>query len=364
MRSYPSASSVAKVSLACLLIAVACSHAQPTGNGDASDDGVSGSANGGAAPSGGASGTGNTSGVGATSGASGTPAQGGTPATGGASGAAGTPATGGTAGTEVIITGGTAGTAGMGGMGGTTPKMSCMDGTYSDKFTPGYTAARDPMVQTLLTRMTPAQKMGQLQGTPPGTEASKNYNDIQRSPDDTTNNIRGYMYRDAGRGLNLDARQQGRPYMSNFSTAFPVASARGASFDLDLEYRVGEAIGDETVATQNTMLLAPCMNILRHPSWGRSQETYGEDVYHLGRISSAFTAGLQTYVVGCAKHYAANNIEAQREQNNAQMDEQTLREIYARHFEMVVKEGGVGCIMAAYNLLNGTKATQNKHLLT
>jgi beta-glucosidase len=112
------------------------------------------------------------------------------------------------------------------------------------------------------------------------------------------------------------------------------------------------------------MLLAPTVNILRHPAWGRALETYGEDPYLLGRLGTAFIAGVQTYVPACAKHYAANNIENGRASANAQMDEQTLREMYARHFEMMIKDGGVACIMASYNLVNGTKATQNKHLLT
>ncbi len=260
-------------------------------------------------------------------------------------------------GSETVLGGAT-------GMGGELVKTSCMDAVYSDTFTPGYTAPADPAVQTVLNGMSLQQKAAQMQGTPPGPSTGKNYDDIQRSPDDTTANIRGYQYRDAGRGLNLDAKQTGREYANNYSTAFPSASARGASFDLDLEYRLGAAMGDETTASKNTMLLAPCMNILRHPYWGRSQETYGEDVYHLGRMSSAMTAGIQQYIAACAKHYAGNNIENGRANNNAQMDEQTLREIYGRHFEMVVKDGGVSCIMASYNSVNGVKATQNKHLLT
>jgi beta-glucosidase len=358
MRSSPSASLVAKVSLVTLIVAAACTHAQaPTGDDD--DDGTSGTSGAGNSPNGGANngGTGNTSGT--TSGASGTTPTGGT----GTGGSAGTPATGGSAGTEVIIQGGAAG---MGGMptGGTGMKMSCADATYSDKYTPGQQATPDPAAAAMLQRMNLTQRIAQMQGTPPGTESSKNYDDIQRSPDDTTNMVRGYMYRDGPRGVNLDARQQGRPFMNNYATAFPQVSARGASWDLELEYRIGEAMGDETIASQNTMMLAPCMNILRHPAWGRSQETYGEDVFLLGRMASAYTAGLQTYVAGCAKHYAGNNIEASRAANNAVMDEQTLREIYGRHFEMVVREGGVACIMAAYNLVNGTKSTQHRHLLT
>ena len=84
----------------------------------------------------------------------------------------------------------------------------------------------------------------------------------------------------------------------------------------------------------------------------------------LGRLGSAFTVGVQHYVAVCAKHYAANNIENGRQSANAMIDEQTLREIYARHFEMVIREGGASAVMAAYNLVNGTKATQSAHLLT
>jgi beta-glucosidase-like glycosyl hydrolase len=88
------------------------------------------------------------------------------------------------------------------------------------------------------------------------------------------------------------------------------------------------------------MMLAPTINILRHPAWGRAQETYGEDPFLLGRLGSAFTVGVQRHVATCPKHYAANNIENGRQSANAMMDEQTLREIYARHFEMVIEEGG------------------------
>jgi beta-glucosidase len=177
--------------------------------------------------------------------------------------------------------------------------------------------------------------------------------------------VRGYRYRDAGRGVNLDAGQDNRTKDGkNYATSFPQQSARGASWDLDLEYRVGLAIGDETAASLNNMLLAPCMNVIRHPYWGRTQETYSEDPFHVGRMASALTAGIQQHVAACAKHYAANNVERNRANQDARMDEQTLREIYLRHFEMVVQDGGASCIMAAYNKINGIKLTQNKKLLT
>ncbi len=161
---------------------------------------------------------------------------------------------------------------------------------------------------------------------------------------------------------------------SDFSTAFPVAIARGAAFDVDLEYKIGQAIGDEMLASGNTMMLAPTVNILRHPAWGRSQETYGEDVFQLGRLGSAFVVGLQQYMAACVKHYAANNVEDGRGNATAVIDEQTLREKYGRHYEMIVDEGGAASVMAAYNAIKVTsasgsvietnKSTANKVLLT
>ncbi len=221
-------------------------------------------------------------------------------------------------------------------------------------------------VTKIVNSMSQSEKATQMIGIDLG--AQPDYQDIERSPDVTvggTTTIRGYNYRDAGRGVNLDAGQPNNRKTdgNNFATVFPAASVRAASWDLDLEKRVGEAAGDETAASKNNMLLAPCMNIIRHPYWGRTQETYSEDTYHTGRMATAFTVGLQTHVVGCAKHFAANNIELKRSTQNAIMNDQTLREIYGRHFEMVIQDGGIGCIMASYNQINGTKNTQNKHLL-
>lgn len=254
---------------------------------------------------------------------------------------------------------------------GSTPtpleRIACTDARYQDAYTVGYTP--DPAVRAevaaVTQSMTIEQKIVQLTGV-----ASPNYmdgtrwDDIQRSYDDEALGIRGYMWRDGPHGVNLEALQHDRPSQGNYSTAFPTSVAQGASFDLDLLLRVGEAMGDETVASKNTVLLAPCMNVLRHPYWGRAQETFGEDSFHLGRVASAVTVGIQQHVVGCAKHWAANNIEVNRFNLNAEMDEQTLREIYGRHFEMVVRDGGIGCVMASYNSVNGKKQTQNYHTIT
>ena len=129
-------------------------------------------------------------------------------------------------------------------------------------------------VEGTLQLMGPAEKASQMIGILIG---SKDYRDIHRSPDVLVpgiGTIRGFGYRDAGRGVNLDAGQANRPDDgNNFATVFPTPSVRAASWDLDLERRVGAAIGDETAASKNNVLLAPCMNIIRHPYWGRAQET-------------------------------------------------------------------------------------------
>src|SRR5262249_9282248 len=100
------------------------------------------------------------------------------------------------------------------------------------------------------------------------------------------------------------------------------------------------------------------------PLWGRAQETYGEDPYHIGRLASALTVGVQQHIAANAKHFMAYDVELHRAFNDAQMDEQTLREIYGRHFRMVVQDGGGSSVMASYNSVNGKKSTQNAHTLT
>jgi beta-glucosidase len=256
----------------------------------------------------------------------------------------------------------------MGGTTSTTPGECAASTLPEDPARPGYTADRDPEVASLLTSMSLEAKIKQLYGIPnPANRDGSVYNDIERSQDVEISGktLRGYRYRDAGRGVNLAAGQDNRASKGkNYSTAFPCPSIRASSWDVALEKRVGQALGDETMGSNNNMMLAPCMNIIRHPFWGRTQETYSEDMFHTGRLASALTAGIQQHVVACAKHFAANNVENNRSDQNAVMDEQTLREIYGRHFEMVVREGGIGCIMAAYNSVNGVKSTQSKHLLT
>ncbi|MCX6200032.1 MAG: glycoside hydrolase family 3 C-terminal domain-containing protein [Bacteroidetes bacterium] len=148
------------------------------------------------------------------------------------------------------------------------------------------------------------------------------------------------------------------------ATAFPTTMARGASWDIDLERRVGEAMAEEIRAMGGNYSGAVCMNLLRHPAWGRAQETYGEDPHHVGEMASALVDGIQkNNVQACAKHFAANSMENNRFGGSMNMNMRTLHEVYLPHFKKVV-ERGVVSIMSAYNKLNGEFCGHNKMLLT
>lgn len=147
-------------------------------------------------------------------------------------------------------------------------------------------------------------------------------------------------------------------------TCFPVSMLRGASFDDELEYRIGEVLAKEASALNANLFAGICINLLRNPMWGRAQETYGEDPYLLGRMGVALTKAMQDNgIIACPKHYALNSIEDLRFSVNATADERTLHEVYLPHFKKCVDAGAMS-IMGAYNKVNGTYACENKTLLT
>jgi len=211
----------------------------------------------------------------------------------------------------------------------------------------GQALTTDERVATVLGGLSLAEKVEQMAGFTQGAE-------MFATPDNESAGVRGLKFRDGPRGVRLE---------KGTATCFPVAVARGASWDPDLERRVGEAIGKEVRGLGHNCLLAPTINTLRHPGWGRAQETYGEDPWFLGIMGIASVQGIQTQVPACVKHFACNNIEDTRMTNNAVVDEQTLRENYTRQFEMVVKEADVACVMAAYNKVNNFYCCENQTLL-
>ncbi len=147
-------------------------------------------------------------------------------------------------------------------------------------------------------------------------------------------------------------------------TCFPVSMLRGASFDDELEYRIGEVFAKEASALNANLFAGVCINLLRNPMWGRAQETYGEDPYLLGRMGTALTKAMQDNgIIACPKHYALNSIEDLRFSANAIADQRTLHEVYLPHFRKCIDAGAMS-VMGAYNKVNGTYACENRELLT
>jgi beta-glucosidase len=163
--------------------------------------------------------------------------------------------------------------------------------------------------------------------------------------------VPGFAFSDGPRGVVIGP-----------ATAFPVTMARGATWDLDLEERIGEAIGVELRAVGATLFGGVCVNVLRHPAWGRAQETYGEDPVHVGEMGAAITRGVQRHAMACVKHFACNSMENTRFAVDVTVDEAALHEVYLPHFRRIVDEG-VASVMSAYNAVNGEWAGQSRTLL-
>ena len=145
---------------------------------------------------------------------------------------------------------------------------------------------------------------------------------------------------------------------------FPTASAMACSFDRELLYTVGNALGEECVAEDVSVLLGPGINMKRSPLCGRNFEYYSEDPYLAGELATAFVKGVQSHNVGTSlKHFAANNQEWRRMSISVKADERTLREIYLAAFEKVVKEAQPWTVMCSYNRINGVYSCENKWLL-
>jgi len=140
--------------------------------------------------------------------------------------------------------------------------------------------------------------------------------------------------------------------------------ARGATFDTELEERIGDAIGQELVVLGGNAFGGICVNILRHPAWGRAQETYGEDSLLLSEMGSSITRGVERYGMAIVKHYALNSMENKRFRVDVRVAPRTLHEIYLRHFKRIVCEAKPSFIMSSYNKVNGDYAGENAYLLT
>lgn len=148
------------------------------------------------------------------------------------------------------------------------------------------------------------------------------------------------------------------------AVCFPTASAMACSFDRELVYNAGAALGLECQAENVHVLLGPGINMKRSPLCGRNFEYYSEDPYLAGELGAAFVNGVQSQGAGTSlKHFAANNQEWRRMSISSEIDKRTLREIYLAAFERVVKKAQPWTIMCSYNRINGTYSCENNWLL-
>jgi beta-glucosidase len=147
-------------------------------------------------------------------------------------------------------------------------------------------------------------------------------------------------------------------------TYYPAGINMAATWDPELEHRIGMEMGMDARARGVHFILGPGMNIYRAPMCGRNFEYFGEDPFLASRMAVAVITGIQSQgVIATAKHFMGNNQEWNRHNTSSDIDERTMREIYMPAFEASVKEGHVGAIMVAYNLVNGTHMTQNAYLM-
>lgn len=149
------------------------------------------------------------------------------------------------------------------------------------------------------------------------------------------------------------------------AVCFPAACALACSFDRELIYKMGQALGNECQAEDVSVILGPGANIKRSPVCGRNFEYFSEDPYLSSQMAANHIKGVQSQNVGTSlKHFAANNQEHRRMSASSEIDERTLREIYLASFETAVKEAKPWTVMCSYNRVNGVYASENKKLLT
>ena len=148
------------------------------------------------------------------------------------------------------------------------------------------------------------------------------------------------------------------------ATCFPTAATVACSWDPALGEEIGCAMGEEAAAQEVAVLLGPGLNTKRSPLCGRNFEYFSEDPYLSGKMAAAYVRGIQSEgIAACPKHFAVNSQELRRMASDSVLDERTLRELYLTGFEIVVKEAAPKTIMSSYNLVNGTYANENAHLL-
>lgn len=151
---------------------------------------------------------------------------------------------------------------------------------------------------------------------------------------------------------------------SEKATLHPALVTLACTFNQELAFKMGDALGKEAKSQGVNVLLAPGINIKRNPMCGRNFEYFSEDPILSGTLAYSYIKGVQSNNVGCSlKHFAVNNQEDYRFNIDAIVDERALKEIYLKNFYLALK-AKPKTVMCSYNKINGTLASENKWLLT